>query len=579
MRRDDAVSRRQLFGGIAALGTAMAAGAAMLPALGGADEGALGAPGGAAASVPDVWDMEADIVVLGAGGAGLSAACTAKEAGASVVVLEKAGVTGGDTGISNQGMLGPWPKGQKELAGVDDTVEDYIEDLKESYKFSAFAKSGRPMPNEQPFTKLQCELTPEMMDWTSEVIGVGWMPSGMEGDPIVEGVLPQPLWHRKQCRNWVSMLPETSMITAFNAACKAMGVDIRLNTEADRLIVDGGRVVGVLAYDENDAPVTVKAAKAVIVATGSFCSNRGMMQKYLPSTHAIQGGGVAGATGDGVRMIREVGGSLSEMGLGVHWLPFEDGTNSLQFSSCLFVFGGLEGQVPGSQAPGVLLNYDGKRFVSESSGYNLIGQAAAQQKCQEAWYVFDNHPGVVDNTLNVFSYSNRAIHADTLEELCEIMRIPYDVAQQEIDTYNGYLESGVDEAFGKLLDGCQPIDVGPFWALNIRPRPYANYGGVDTNLDAQVLNREGNVIPGLYAAGIVTGSFAAREGFYYNGGVGQALVFGRLAAKNAVAEEAWSEAVPTGMESSEQPPAVPVDCAECHGDGRGPGIPNVHDWA
>lgn len=574
MMRDVAINRRQMLGGIAAVGTAMAAGA--IASAAGGSQALAGTPG----ALPEQWDLEAEIVILGAGGAGLAAACTAKEAGASVLVLEKTNVTGGDTGISNQGMLGPWPRGQKEMAGVEDTVEWYLEDMKESYKFSALAHAGRPMPEEQPFMKLQCELTPEMMDWTFDTIGVGWMPAGQEGDPIVEGVLPQPLWHKKQCRNWVTMDPTTSIITAFNAACERMGVDICFNTEADRLYVDGnGRVVGVLAYDKDDLPITVKATKAVIVATGSFCSNRGMMEKYLPIGKAIQGGGIPGATGDGFRMIREIGGDLSEMGLGVHWIPFEAGTGSLQFSSCLFAFGGLEGKVPGSQAPGVLLNYDGKRFCSESMGYNLIGQAAAQQPCQEAWYVFDNHPGVVESTLYIFSYNNRAVHADTLEELCAIMNIPYDEAQAQIDAYNGYIEAGKDEAFGKLLDGCQPINVPPFYALNIRPRPYANYGGVTTNLDAKVLDREGNVIPSLYAAGIITGSFASREGFYYNGGVAQALIFGRLAAKKALEEEPWDDAAFEGKKGFGEKLDFPVDCGVCHGDLRPAGIVNVHDWA
>ena len=164
------------------------------------------------------------------------------------------------------------------------------------------------------------------------------------------------------------------------------------------------------------------------------------------------------------------------MGLGCHWYPYEAGTNSGQFSTTLILFGGLEGQVSISQQPGVLLNYDGNRYVSESNGYHLIGRATAQQVCQEAWYVFDSHPMVADLILNAIPYNNRVVQADTLKELFAIMRVPADAAQASIDEYNGYIASGTDEAFGKLLDGCQPIDQGPFYALDIRPRPYATYG-------------------------------------------------------------------------------------------------------
>lgn len=576
--KKDAMSRRGFVTGLAALGMATVglAGCAPRATSSSATDQALASTGG---SLPQKWDMEADVVVLGGGGAGVAAACTAKEAGASVLVLEKANVIGGDTALSGQSMLGPWPEQQKAVAGIDDSIEEYIADMKNSYKWGAFAEQGREFPSEYPFTQLQCDLTPDMMEWTSNVIGVGWAPSGTADDPVTEGVLPQPTWDTKNCRTWMAMNPENSVMTAFGAACDSMGVDIRLRTEADRLIVDdGGRVVGVYAYDENDGLIAVKAAKAVVVATGSFSGNRGMMERYLPITKGIQGGGCYGVTGDGMRMVRAIGGSLSEMDLGVHWYPFEAGTNSGQFSTTLILFGGPEGKVPGSQQPGIMLNYDGERFVSESNGYHLIGRATAQQPCQEAWYVFDSHPGVPDLILHAIPYNNRVVQAETVEELCTILRLPMDTVKEQIAAYNASIKAGSDEAFGKLLDGCAPIDQGPFYALNIRPRPYATYGGVDTDLDAHVLDAQGQVIPGLYAAGIVTGSYAAREGFYYNGGLAQALIFGRLAGKNAAADETWEEAQPTGAESERQDVMTVVSCTDCHGDDRAPGEPNYHNF-
>ena len=533
------------------------------------------APSGA---VPETWDMEAEIVILGAGGAGLAAACTAKEAGASVLVLEKAEVTGGDTALSEQGMLGPWPEGQKAMGGIDDTVESYMEDLRQSYKWGAFADAGRPMPDEQPFTQLQNELVSEMMDWTMNTIGVGWTISGTADDPICEGVLPNYNWGTKGGRTWVAMDPETAIIPAFNKACKEMGIDIHLRTEADRLIAnEEGRIVGVYAYDEKDNLIAVKATKAVIVATGCFAANRGMMARYLPNTHSIQSCGCAGATGDGIRMIRAVGGTISEMDLGCHWIPLEAGTNSGQYSMSLFLFGGEKGKAPISQQPGIMLNYEGKRFVAETNGYSLIGRAIAQEVCQESWYVFDSHPNVADLVLFAMPFVNRVVQADSIEELCELMRIPVDATKETIEEYNGYIATGKDSAFDKCLDGCQPVDQGPFYAINLRPKPYCTYGGVDVDLDAHVLNGAKEPIKGLYAAGIVTGSFSAREGFFYNGAVNQALVFGRLAAKNAIEEEAWAEASPTGDESAGQSSYM-VNCSDCHGDHRQPGQANAHGY-
>lgn len=569
------VSRRSFIAGAGALGAiALATAAGCAPKTKGEDKTPVAATGGS--DLPGSWDMEADIVIVGAGGAGMAAACTAKEAGSSVLVLEKGGVTGGDTALCGQTFLGPWISKQKE-AGIDESIERYISDMANSYSHGAFAEQGRELPAETPFTQLQTELTEETLQWTSETIGIGW-----ECDltaPTTEGVLPQPGWNTVAGRSWMAMAPDASIMNGFNKVAADMGIDVRLRTEVDRLIKDGsGRVVGVWAYDENDAPLAIKAAKAVIVATGAFTSNRGMMERYLPVTRGIQGGGCYGATGDGIRMVRSAGGSVSELDLGCHWYPFEAATNSGQFSTTMVFFGGLEGQVPVSQMPGVLLNYDGERYVSESDGYHLIGRATAQQPGQEAWYVFDSSPAVAEMILGIIQYNNRVVQADTLDELWKITRLPADAAAASIEAYNAAVAAGSDEAFGKLLDNCQPVAQGPFYAINIRPKPYCTYGGVDTDLDARVVDESGAAIPGLYAAGVVTGSYAAREGFYYNGGLAQALIFGRLAGKNAAADEAWEAASPTGAESEDQGLNEMARCGDCHGDTRAPGEPNYHNF-
>lgn len=574
-RSINTVSRRSFIAGATSLGVvALASMAGCAPKAKGEDKTPVAATGGS--DVPSSWDMESDVVIIGAGGAGMSAACTAKEAGASVLVLEKGGVTGGDTALSGQSALGPWISKQKE-AGIDESVEKYIADMANSYVYGAFAEQGRELPAEHPFTQLQTELTEEMFEWTTGTIGIDWQ-CDLES-PVSEGVLPQPTWDTVAGRSWMNQTPDASVMAAFNKAARDMAIDVRLRTEVDRLIKNSdGRVVGVWAYDENDNSVAVKAAKAVIVATGSFCSNRGMMERYLPVTRGIQGGGCYGVTGDGIRMVRNVGGSVSELDLGCHWYPYETSTNSGQFSTTLIFFGGLPGQVPISQQPGVLLNYEGERFVSESDGYHLIGRATAQQTGQEAWYVFDSSPMVADMILDIIPYNNRVVQAETLDELWKITRLPAEAADASIEAYNAAVVAGSDEAFGKLLDGCQPVAQGPFYAINIRPKPYCTYGGVDTDLDARVVDASGAAIPGLYAAGIVTGSFAAREGFYYNGGLAQALIFGRLAGKNAAAEEAWEAAAPTGAESEKQNLNELARCGDCHGDKRAPGEPNYHNF-
>ena len=570
-----ALSRRGFLAGATTLGAlALATAAGCAPKTKGEDKTPVAATGNS--DMPGSWDMEADIVIVGAGGAGMAAACTAKEAGSSVLVLEKGGVTGGDTALCGQAALAPWISKQ-QAAGIDESVERYMADMANSYSHGAFAEQNRELPAEAPFCQLQTELSEEMFEWTTNNVGIQWT-CDLES-PVTEGVLPQPTWDTVIGRSWMAQGPEGSVMDGFNKTAEALGIDIRLRTEVDRLIKnDAGRVVGVWAYDGNDSPIAVKAAKAVVVATGSFCSNRGMMERYLPVTRGIQGGGCYGVTGDGIRMVRNAGGSVSELDLGCHWYPYEASTNSGQFSTTLIFFGGLPGQVPVSQQPGVLLNYAGERFVSESDGYHLIGRATAQQPCQEAWYVFDSSPALAEMIIGIIPYNNRVVQADTLDELWKLTRLPADVAGASIESYNAAVAAGADEAFGKLLDGCQPVAQGPFFAINIRPKPYCTYGGVDVDLDAHVVDEAGAAIPGLYAAGVVTGSFAAREGFYYNGGLAQALIFGHLAGKNAAAEEAWEAAAPTGAESEKQNLNEMARCGDCHGDTRAPGEPNYHNF-
>ena len=224
-------------------------------------------------NVPESWDMQADVVIVGAGGAGMAAACTAKEAGASVLVLEKLGATGGDTGLSGQSLIGPWPEAQAEL-GIEDSIEEYMTDLANSYKWGAFAEQGREFPAEHPFTQLQSDLTPETMTWTRDTVGIGWTPSGTAEDPVTEGVLPQPTWNTKNARTWMAQDPGSSVMTAFNTHANEIGVDVRLRTVADRLITnDEGRVIGLYAYDENDRQIAVKAGQ------GSHPRNRRILQQ------------------------------------------------------------------------------------------------------------------------------------------------------------------------------------------------------------------------------------------------------------------------------------------------------------
>lgn len=468
------------------------------------------------------WDYEADVVIVGAGGAGLMAADAAHENGASAIVLESQSMVGGDTFTCGCFVTAPWPETTKKGSGANLTDEEYVVQWKKDFEltrpYSNLALAGGELPAETPLSDRQLELTSDMFQRTAD-LGVEWtFWEECEWFPGAEGTLFSG-----------QFVASNRVIPSLEAAVGGYeDVEILTNAEAYDLVVQDGRAIGVLA-DVFGARTAVKARKGVILSTGSFTHNRSLLAENMPANVGFPSCGTPGITGLGHQMAVRAGANLRDMDLGLHWFcaSFGSAEQTDTLATVQAVHGGAAGAVEG-----ILVNAKGKRYVNECNGYSHTGYYTSQQPYQSGWYITDAAGAPY---LPVDDEAYLKVQAETLDELAGKIPVDKEGLLAEIERYNGYVEAGEDPDFGKNMN-CPKIETAPFFAFPMYPRFYVTYGGIETDPDSHVLNATGDPIPGLYAAGLCTGSYGAQEGFFYPGGLGQALVFGRQAGRLAVTE-------------------------------------------
>ena len=475
------------------------------------------------------WDYEADIVVIGAGGGGLMAACRAAEEGAKVIVLEKGPMVGGDTILSSQCAQGFWVGRVAE----GDTPETYLEDMKAAHWATEKGMAGEPLPDEFPLTRAWLDGCSPMYEF-AEKMGVQWA----DVTTVHQSWYPQPQWDTMPTRQWA---PANGPLTVtLESAAIGLGVRIEVSTPAIGLVSDAdGRVAGVRALDPGDNEVTYRAAKGVILACGGFNANRAMMKRYLPEQGSGYCGGCDYNTGDGIEMVRALGGKLTDLSLGTHWMVYDDASYTTIYNTACMSYGGTADLEGALDLPFILVNYDGERFMSETMGYKWVGYHTNNQPFHMNHIVFDSGEACsawYDICVELLGAENiRCYEAQTLDELAAMMQVDAGALASTVERYNGFVDAGEDADFGRMMRGASRIEQPPFRAIRMRPRHYTTYGGVAIDPEARVIREDGSAIEGLYAAGTVCGAIVEQEGLYYQGGVGQTLTFGYIAAGTALA--------------------------------------------
>ncbi|MEY9211744.1 FAD-dependent oxidoreductase [Thermobifida halotolerans] len=528
---------------------------------------------------------EYDVVVLGTGAAGLTAALAAASNGASVGLFEKADRVGGTTALSG-GIV--WLPGNRHAAeaGVDDSREKAL-----TYLGSLSNGSMRPemveafVDNVAPTldwldreTPLRLRLVPRYPDYHPEhpgglpgggrslepalfdTRGLGPWRDRLVGSPrrlrISEipsgggtGVIAPELMRRRTEASQEGL--GRGLVAALLQGCLDRSIEPRTGMRAVELLVDGGRVTGV-RFESGQESREVRARRAVIIATGGFEHDPALVRDLLhgPLAHPP---GVSSNTGDGLRMAMRVGARLG----GVHeawWVPVvlvpgEDGT---PVPTLLL----RERTLPGT----LMVNARGRRFANEAANYNALGAvfrtfdiASFSYANVPAWLVLDD---ACVKRYGVFGTAAGAgapdwvRRADTLEDLAERIGVPADALVATVARFNDHVRAGHDPDFHRgesVYDGwcgdqtyygtpratLGSVATGPFHAVPVHPSALGTKGGPSTTPDGQVIRADDTPIEGLYAVG---NAMAAPTGMVYGGAggtLGPAVVFAHLAGRHA----------------------------------------------
>jgi fumarate reductase flavoprotein subunit len=468
--------------------------------------------------------VEADIIVVAAGAAGLAASIAAAESGAKVLAFEKASTTGG-TGNMGMGLLGVESRLQR-LKMLGPAKDEAFKIFMDYTHWQVDARLVRAYLDKAATT----------IDWL-ENMGVEFM------DPCAYFPGGQATWHivkpgGEGCAS--------NLYRIMTERAKEMGVQILLRTPVERLIKQGDRIVGVTAEDRSGEPIE-GYAKAVIIATGGFGDNPQWIKKYTGYDWGrdLQSFRIPGLVGDGIRMAWEVGAARTEMSMELIYLM--PGELNPELAETF-------------RQPHLLVNLLGERFMNEEimSNTAFTGNAISRQKERTAFLIFDEKIKGQMESVGFDSYHlvfpftkvssvdalmkeafdsgyKDVFVADSLEELADKTGIDPSGLKATVDEYNEYCQRGFDPIFNKSHRFLRPIKTPRFYAGKHLPGAYGSLGGIKINHRTEVLDKDWKKIPGLYAAGTdACAIYGDTYVFVLPGNtMGFAVNSGRIAGENA----------------------------------------------
>ena len=443
-------------------------------------------------------DGSCDIVIVGAGGAGLSAAVAAAESGAgSIIVLEKRGIIGGNTNYSTGGINAAETDTQKSL-GIEDSKQLFFDDTMRGGKDENFPELVWNFVEHAPGT----------INW---LIGKGADLSdvGLMGGSSVKRT------HRP--KGGTAIGPH--LMKVLKTASADENIEIRTSNTVLGLTSSGSTVTGVQVQNADGSTYKLKA-KAVIIATGGFGANLEMVEEYQPWLHGFATLNHPGATGDAFGWVTALGGATVQMeNIQIH--PTAEAENHILITEA----------VRGNGA--ILVNREAKRFVNEMETRDVVSAAILRQTSGDAYLIFDQE--VRKSLASIETYANQHLlkEGSTLPELADAAGLPLEALEATMIRYAGQQKAGVDEDFGRsATEMTAALQTPPFYAVRVKPAIHHTMGGLRVNTGTQVLKADGTPIPGLYAAGEVTGGLHGANRLGGNG-VADIVVNGKLAGEAA----------------------------------------------
>ena len=448
-----------------------------------------------------------DVVVVGAGGAGFSAAITAKAAGANVVLLEKMPAVGGNSLISGAEMNVAKNWVQPKLGINDDSPELHATD---TFK-------GGDGKGDMKVINVMTHQALDAAKWCRDYLGVQFEDDNLfffGGHSRKRALIP--VGHTG-----------TEFIAKFQAKADELGIPVITNMKAEELIKDkDGRVVGVKATMDG-AEYTFNAKGGVVLATGGFGANPEMVKKYNPKIdERFKTTDAPGTTGEALYMAERAGAELVNMGY-IQTYPI-----------CDPISGAIELIADARFDGAIMLNQEGKRFVEELQRRDVLSEAILNQTGRYCWVLWNDNIGKISNTVKAHAneyeaFTKQGIMAtcDDLKCIADFTKIPFDQLQATVKRVTDMAGKGNDKDF-KHRAGLMDMSQGKYYVIKAVPSTHHTMGGVRINEKAEALTAEGKVIPGLWAAGEVTG---VTHGTNRLGGNAYTdiIVFGRIAGEAA----------------------------------------------
>lgn len=442
-------------------------------------------------------NMDADIVIIGAGGAGMTAAIDATQAGKSVILLEKMPYPGGNTTKATGGMNAAETHYQAEQ-GIEDSVEQFVEDT---------MKGGHDLNNRDLVT-VMAQNSAAAIDWLDS-IGAPLPKVSFSGGATNKRI------HAPEDGSGVGAY----LVTAFRRNLDELGVTVLYDTRATDILTENGAVSGVKAQSKTqDITITTKA---VILATGGFGNNEDMIVQYRPDLKGTVTTSAPGITGDGIVMAQAIGADLVDIDQIQLHPTVEQSTSMLITES-----------VRGDGA--ILVNQEGKRFTNELLTRDVVSATELAQPGSYAYIIFDQRLREGLKATEKYISTGITVQGDTIEDLAAQLDIDPATLAQTLADWNGYVAAQNDPDFGRTTGMEADLSQAPYYAIKIAPGIHHTMGGVKIDTQARVINTQGDPIPGLFAAGEVTGGVHGGNRIGGNA-VADIVVFGKVAAQSAIA--------------------------------------------
>ena len=494
---------------------------------------------------------QADVIVLGAGGAGLAAASAAVKAGASVIVLETNAFAGGATATSGGNFINIDPeknaaeeKNDETLAKYDTyTVEDFPEKWQPHFtalmdEISEYRENGTGAFDSVNRAIVDHFLTGDGYDLDGKRVTLNYdiIIPALEANQEIKDMLVENGLQIKEGSTSSSHFsgPEGRGSEMIEVLLKAAdGAEIQYNTKAESLIVEDGKVTGVKAVAEDGSEISYQANKGVIIATGGFTSNTEKVAEYQNMYTGLTADNPsnepASCQGDGIWMAQEIGADVNDMEFITTMLKGYNNQASNAEETAVY------------NAAQFAVNLNGDRFVDDkpTSGPASLVRYILNDQPEGVMYAVGDHKmidalnesneGLVDTLIE----RGIAWKADTAAEAAEAAGLDSTHFEEVVAAFNSYVDAGEDPEFGRTeFNG--KVEDGPVYIVKLQSAFHLTFGGLTIDKDTHVLDTEGNIIPGLFAAGDVVGNF---EGDVHQSGFCITIVLwtGQTAGKNAAA--------------------------------------------